>query len=389
MTSAERIRVAVAGLGVIARTVHLPLLERRRDLFDLVAVADLSPERTRELGQRYGVPEHRRYRDGAELLDAGGFDGLLLLTSGSHGALVAAALRRGVPVCCEKPLAYTRAETIELAALTDPAAPAGRPGPPGLMVGYMKQYDPAVSELARRLNDLGGPAAVHSVEVTVLHPSGERQLGYRRLPPSPADVDPDRVRALRDAADGLLRAAVGTDPSARALYQIMINSISHDLSLLRLLTGPPSTVDHVALWPAEPAPGQEPSVEISGRLPAGGRYGIRWLYLPDHPEYRETVTVHHASGSAELVFGTPYRFDLPTTLTVRDGFDGGRRRSGYQGTTSGFERELVAFHKMVTAGTPPRTGVAGGAVDIATSQQVVRRFGELTPAAVGGEAATG
>ena len=85
----------------------------------------------------------------------------------------------------------------------------------------------------------------------------------------------------------------------------------------------------------------------------------------------------------------PYRLDLPSTLTVWDGVDGVRRRCAYQGVVSGFEHELVAFHAMVTAGAPPRTGLAGGAADIVTSQRVVRRFGALTGAAVGGEAAMG
>jgi hypothetical protein len=56
--------------------------------------------------------------------------------------------------------------------------------------------------------------------------------------------------------------------------------------------------------------------------------------------------------------------------------------------TEAFEQELVAFHAMVTAGVRPLAGVAEGAAHIRTSQQVVRRYGELTGAAVGGEAAS-
>ena len=43
---------------------------------------------------------------------------------------------------------------------------------------------------------------------------------------------------------------------------------------------------------------------------------------------------------------------------------------------------------MVTAGARPLTGIAEGAADVRTSQQVVRRYGELTGAAIGGEAAS-
>ncbi|SCF17741.1 Predicted dehydrogenase [Micromonospora viridifaciens] len=372
----KRIRIAVAGLGVIARTVHLPLLQRRADLFDVVALSDLSPTRLAELGDRHGVEPARRYADAAEMLAGGGCDAVLLATSGSHGELAATALSRGLPVLCEKPLAYTLAEAQRL---TETGT--------ALMVGYMKQYDPAVTEAARRLDEIGGPAAVHAVEVTVRHAAGDQQLAFANLPPAPGDVPAAAVARLVDADQRLLDAAVGADAGARALYQILINSICHDLSLLRLFTGAPATVDHVATWPLAPAGPAEPSVEISGRLPAGGRYGIRWLNLPDYPAYRETVTLHHARGALELDFPSPYLLNAPTTLTAVDRHRDGERRTVFRSVTEAFEQELVAFHTMVTAGAPPLTGIAEGAVDLRTSQQVVRRYGELTGAAIGGEAA--
>ncbi|MDZ5443128.1 Gfo/Idh/MocA family oxidoreductase [Micromonospora sp. 4G57] len=378
MTEAgKRIRIAVAGLGVIARTVHLPLLQRRADLFDVVALSDLSPSRLAELGDRYGVEPARRYPDAEAMLAGGGCDAVLLATSGSHGELAGAALRRGLPVLCEKPLAYTLAEADRL-------ADAGA----ALMVGYMKQYDPAVAEAARLLDEIGGPAAVHAVEVTVLHAAGEQQLTFANLPPAPRDVPAAELARLRNADERLLDAAVGGDAGARALYQILINSVSHDLSLLRLFTGAPATVDHVATWPLAPDGPAEPSVELSGRLPAGGRYGIRWLNLPDCPAYRETVTLHHARGALELVFPSPYLLNAPTTLTAVDRHGGGERRAVFRSVTEAFEQELVAFHAMVTAGARPLTGIVEGAADVRTGQQVVRRYGELTGAAIGGEAAS-
>jgi predicted dehydrogenase len=373
VTTGKRISVAVAGLGIIARTVHLPLLERLRDLFEIAAVADLARSAVDDLGARYGVPPTRRYTDARAMLADGGFDAVLLLTSGSHGDLAAEALRRGLPVLCEKPLAYTQAEVSAL------------PASAGLMVGYMKQYDPAVAQAARILADLGGPAAVHAVDVTVLHPSGESQLAFAHLPP-PGEVPAEVLASVSRRDTELVRAAVGDNPAAQRLYRILVNSVSHDLSLLRMLTGSPATVDHVATWPAASSPGQEPSVEISGTLPAGGRYGVRWLYLPDYPAYRETVTVHHARGSLELVFPSPYLLNAPTLLTTVDSNGGGERRSAYRSVTEAFEQELVAFHAMVTADAVPHTGLAGGAEDLVTSQRIVARHGQLTGVPAGGEA---
>ncbi|NUO58695.1 MAG: Gfo/Idh/MocA family oxidoreductase [Hamadaea sp.] len=350
------IRVAIAGLGTIARTAHLPMLARRSDLFSVVAVSDLSPSALAEF-------DVARYADASDMIAAGGFDAILLLTSGSHGALAGQALAAGLPVFCEKPLALTRAEIAEL------------PETDRLMVGYMKQYDPAVERALEELDRIGGPSAVHHVDVTVLHPSGESQLAFAHLP-SFSDVPAAALAALRTRDDELVSAAVGDDPGAQGLYRILVNSLSHDLSLLRLFTGAPATIDHATTWPRKGVP--EPSVEVTGDLPDGGRYTLHWHYLPDYPAYRETVTIHHERGSLELVFPSPYLMNAPTQLTIVDG----PLRSVFTSVDEAFERELAAFHSLVTTGESVRTGVAGGLSDLITSQRIVR----ASQHAVSGEA---
>ena len=57
----SRIRIGVAGLGAVAQSVHLPLLQRRWDLFELVAVADLSPSSVSAVGEQFGVDAPHRY----------------------------------------------------------------------------------------------------------------------------------------------------------------------------------------------------------------------------------------------------------------------------------------------------------------------------------------
>ncbi|NUR47728.1 MAG: gfo/Idh/MocA family oxidoreductase, partial [Hamadaea sp.] len=171
-------------------------------------------------------------------------------------------------------------------------------------------------------------------------------------------------------------AAVGDDPGAQGLYRILVNSLSHDLSLLRLFTGAPATIDHATTWPRKGVP--EPSVEVTGDLPDGGRYTLHWHYLPDYPAYRETVTIHHERGSLELVFPSPYLMNAPTQLTIVDG----PLRSVFTSVDEAFERELAAFHSLVTTGESVRTGVAGGLSDLITSQRIVR----ASQHAVSGEA---
>jgi predicted dehydrogenase len=112
----DRVRVGVAGLGAVAQAVHLPLLARLDDTFEIAAIADLSPSLLARIGERYGVPDAARATSVDGLLDVPGLDALILLTSGSHGAAALAALEAGLAVLCEKPLATTLGEADRLAA---------------------------------------------------------------------------------------------------------------------------------------------------------------------------------------------------------------------------------------------------------------------------------
>ncbi|WSA75345.1 Gfo/Idh/MocA family oxidoreductase [Streptomyces sp. NBC_01799] len=379
----DRVRVAVAGLGTIAQTIHLPLLERLGSRFTLSAVADVSPSVAERSGERYGVPAKRCFTSVDTMLQAGGFDAVLLLTSGTHAPATADALRRGYHVLAEKPLGYAQQEMAELEGLGEELTAR-------LMVGYMKQYDPAAQRLTALVEEAGGPAAIHHIDVTVLHPSPQSQLAFAQLPTPAGDVSPELLAELRAAGDKPLRTALGEDAPAalRELYGIIMNSVCHELSLIRLFAGPPSTVDHAVMWPARNAgPGDAPSLELSGELRGGGRYGIRWLYQPNYPAYRETVAVHHATGSAELVFPAPYFLNAPTLLITTTGREEQQTRTEFRSPVSGFEAELTAFHRLVTQGVPPLSGVPDAAADIAFAQAAVRRLADRDGLTTAGESA--
>jgi len=359
------LKIALVGCGAVTQAVYVPLLSRRHDLFEVTAVCDLSRTLADVVGDRLGAPG--RYTALGQMLEAGGFDAVLVLASGSHGETVRQALAAGYAVLCEKPLALTRAEVAAL--------PEGR-----LMVGYMKQYDPAVRRAEELLAELGGPAGIRSVEVTVLHPSGESQLAFANLTQA-RDVDPELLAALREAERRLVSRALGeTAPEAvRALYGVALGSICHDLSLLRRFTGSPAEISQVETWGGTPG-----SVEISGPLPAAGRFAIRWHYLEDYPAYRETVAIHHDRGSLELVFPAPYLLNAPTVLTV---VSGGENRTEWREVTEAFEVQLAAFHAFVNDGKPPLTDPAGALEDIVTAQRVAARYAVQHDLPIGGEAA--
>jgi myo-inositol 2-dehydrogenase/D-chiro-inositol 1-dehydrogenase len=363
------LRIGVVGLGVVAQSVHLPLLAKHPDRFRTTALCDFSLSTCSRLAERLGIDEDRQFGSSADLLDAGDLDALAILSSGSHGELAADAARAGLAIFCEKPLAYTLAEADALAELE-----------PRLMLGYMKLYDPAV-ERAREL--LAGRPAPRAIDVTVLHPPDEPQLAHAGLPPRPTDIDAAVLEELSSAEAAVVERAVGRVPKEiSALYSgAILGSIVHDLAVIRYLVGGPLTVEFADAW--------EHSIAIDGVLPDGARVSIRWHYLDRYPAYREEVRVHDEAGTVALTFPAPYLLHAPTVLTVVDADGDGERRSESRWTAEAFERQWLAFADFVQGGEPPRSSIAEGRADIVACQAATALIAGRRGINVGGEAAGG
>jgi len=377
----DRVRVGIVGLGAVAQAVYLPLLDRLADRFSVAAVCDLSPSLVTALADRYRVPGAARFTDAEALIASDAIDAVVVLSSGSHGAVAGAAMRRGLPVLCEKPLALTLAEADELEAIAG-AIPRAR-----LQLGYMKLYDPAVVAARRWLDARSDVArAPRSVEVTVLHPPSELQLAHAQLLAPADDLPAAAVAAIRAAGDRLATAALGDAPAdLKRLYSgILLGSIVHELAQIRHFAGDPTAIDDVDAWPRDTWP---PSVSISGRLRDEGRFSIRWHYLSGFPAYREEVRLVFEDATVELLFPSPYLMHAPTRLTITE-----RDGTGFRDTERGsyveaFEEQLLAFHRFVVDGTLPLAGIADGRADIVTCQAMARRKAERDGVEIGGEAA--
>lgn len=134
----QSLSFAVVGLGVISK-FYLAALERS-PAAGLVAVCDRDPAALAPWQGR--VP---CYTDHRELLAQERLDGVIVtVPNDAHAAVCGDALRAGVPVCVEKPLALTSAETAGLTA----AAEAARVP---LFTAFHRRYNARVRQLARQL----------------------------------------------------------------------------------------------------------------------------------------------------------------------------------------------------------------------------------------------
>jgi predicted dehydrogenase len=247
----------------------------------------------------------------------------------------------------------------------------------------MKLYDPAVERAARILANRPEP---RSIEVTVLHPPAGPQLAHAGVLAPATDVAPEAIAHLAAAEASLLERALGPAGAwLRRLYaDVLLGSVVHDLAVIRLLAGGPLEVDDVDVWPLE---GARCSVALTGRLDGGTRVSIRWHYLERCPAYREEVRIHDERGSVELVFPSPYLLHAPTVLTVSESDEEAERVIGSRSTAEAFERQWLAFERLVREAAPPRAGIDEGREDIVVCQRAARIVAAEHGLEIGGEAA--
>lgn len=138
-------RIGLAGVGRIG-AFHAETL-RGLDFVDELVVTDVVDEAARALATRLDVTYAA---SPAALLDSG-VDGFVIATATpGHAPLLRAGVEAGVPTFCEKPLAGTLEETIELAKLVEAS------GVP-VQVGFQRRFDTGYRRVASAVanGDLG------------------------------------------------------------------------------------------------------------------------------------------------------------------------------------------------------------------------------------------
>jgi levoglucosan dehydrogenase len=111
----SKLRIAVAGAGFGEK--YLIGLMANPEV-EVVGVFSRRQERAAEMAERYGVPFSTRHF--AELLQVPGLDAVAVVTPNStHAELVLTALRARKHVICDKPLALTASEGVELRQFAD------------------------------------------------------------------------------------------------------------------------------------------------------------------------------------------------------------------------------------------------------------------------------
>jgi len=156
--STSRIRFAVIGLGHFAQSAVLPAIEQLLDI-ELTALVSGSRPSLDELGRRYGVRALCGYDRLDELLASDAVDAVYIAVPNDlHAEMTLIAARHGVHVLCEKPMAPTEAECMQMIRACEQRRVK-------LMIAYRLHFEAAnlvAIELARG-GDIGEPRLFSSV----------------------------------------------------------------------------------------------------------------------------------------------------------------------------------------------------------------------------------
>ena len=156
--SRSRLRIAVIGQGHFAQAAVLPAIEQLDDV-ELGALVSGSRHKLDELAARYGARTACHYDDLDPLLGSGRIDAVYIaVPNDMHAEMTLVAARHGVHVLCEKPMAPTEAECMQMIHACEQRGVK-------LMIAYRLHFEAAnliAVELARS-GEIGDPRIFSSV----------------------------------------------------------------------------------------------------------------------------------------------------------------------------------------------------------------------------------
>ncbi len=161
------IHVGLIGAGVMGSD-HARIISEDIPGATLQAVCDASEAAAKSIMDRCGASAVET--DGFDLLSRKDVDAVVIASpDGTHADLTLAAIELRKPVLCEKPLAQTSAECLEV--LKAEAAL----GVQLVQVGFMRRFDPAYAEMqaALRSGQLGSIVMMHNFHRNVETPAAD------------------------------------------------------------------------------------------------------------------------------------------------------------------------------------------------------------------------
>jgi predicted dehydrogenase len=339
-----RLKIVVAGGGLISQVEHIPNLLVLSEKFELVALADPSPSIRDHIARRFGV---RTVAGIDELWSFGAAAIVIGAPDSYHHHIAAEALDRGLHVLCEKPLAISLADIDDLIRRRDAARRI-------LQVGFMKRWDPSYEMLADEIKGLGDRLRFIAVEVNDPDswPFVEHQA-FMRATDLPETLKAENRKRLAEQT----ARAMGMELKADDIYAYVdsfSSSMIHDLNVVNGLFEAMGIRRRQAIDANIFSDGRGTSATIA----LNGTQALCQLshvVVPGLADYNERISLFFDDRRYELIFPSPYLHNFPTRLVSYT--SQGMRLAGTEhrnGFGESFVRELEGFWDSIVNGRAVR-----------------------------------
>jgi virulence factor len=357
------IRVGLVGLGEVAQSIHLPVLNDQRERWAIAGVHDVSPSLVALCQSEYATAAPF---DSAEaLINSPDIDAVFILSSDdTHSRFVRAAIQANKHILLEKPACLTVREIDELLALTPSYAKT-------LFVGYMRRYAPAYLAAKQELPDF---VDITHVRIFDLISEGRHFLRKSQNILYPTDIDPALLARGAKEREALIREVVGIDAPADLVraYRGLTALSSHHISAMRGLLGEPARV----LAAHRTNGGANTSVTFDY-----GHFACCYeAVVDDLGLFDAMIEVRSNTRRVRIIYATPYIRSLPTRLEVTDNGPAGpvtKTLGPLYGDA--FSNELEIFHRHISDGTRPLTDLADSRRDLALMAEIIERMKHISP----------
>lgn len=310
------LRFAVVGLGDIAQRAVLPAFARRRDV-KLTALVSGDAKKAAKLARRHDASIVASYKDYDALVHGGAIDAVYIaLPNQQHRDFVLRAVRAGVHVLCEKPVATTIADARLMRRAAERADVR-------VMVAYRLHFDPATLRAITRAR--------------------QRASGNLRLFASvfSSPVERGDIRLQRVGRGGLFDLGIYCVNAARMVFRsepIEVMAMHGGLGLGRFREVPEMT-SAILRYPGE-------------------RFAVFTCSMN-----ALRTNWWSALGTRQLVRMEPaYHYQEPLVVHVRR--EKGSERSQRFAIHDQFAAELAYFAECVRKGTTPEPSMTEGEADV-------------------------
>ncbi|GBG11187.1 oxidoreductase [Paenibacillus agaridevorans] len=352
----KRLNVGIIGLGEVAQTIHLPVLDLYPEQFRIAALCDVSPGLLQYFGNKYGVEQ--LYEDALELVQQPDLDVVFVINSDEyHSECAIAAVNAGKHVLVEKPMCLTSSEADAIIEARD------RNGVK-VMVGYMRRYAAPFVQAVQEIRDIG---PIHYARVRDI-------IGQNSLFIAPVhrvlrfeDIPQRLWHDRKERAESALHEAVGetADSEYASVYRMLCGLSSHDLSAMREMLGMPSGV-------------------LGAKLSRNGAFFLNVIFdydtftvtyetgVDEQGRFDAHLEVYGARKSLRVQYDTPYLREHAVTLHVVESNGPHYTESVHRPTLKDpYRLQLEYWYDAITQDFAPKTSPEDFKQDLSLFRMII------------------